>query len=235
MRARVVAVVQARMTSTRFPGKVLADLGGRPALALLLARLREARELDGIVLATSTEPSDDPVAELAPHAGAQLVRGPLHDVLERFRLAAKASEPDAVARITGDSPFICPEVVDAVVARWRVTGEDLVTNSIEPRSFPSGLDVEVIARPALEVAAAEASEPIEREHVTPFLRRHPYRFSHARVDLDPPCPDARLDLDTPADLEDLRAVLARVGQQAGLEELLAATGCPPAGIRGTRT
>ena len=231
-RARVVAVVQARMSSTRLPGKVLADLGGVTVLEFLLTRLRRSSEVDRILVATSIDPSDDAVERTAEGLGTEVVRGPLADVLERYRLAAEQTNADAVARITGDSPFIDPEIVDLVVTRWRRGGEDLVTNSLEPLTVPAGLDVEVMARAALDEAAAKATDPVEREHVTPYLRWRPERFSHVAIELDPPCAHTRLDLDTADDLARLRDLAARLGDRPGLAELLAATGCPPATVLG---
>jgi spore coat polysaccharide biosynthesis protein SpsF len=225
--ARVAAIVQARMTSTRLPGKVLADIGGQPSLGLQLFRLRGGAELDALVVATSEEGSDDPIAEFCGQAGVRVVRGPLLDVLERYRMAAAELEADAIVRITADCPFIDPKVVDRVVARWRAGDEDFVGNCIEPRTYPVGMDTEVVSWPALRAAAAEAVDPFEREHVTPFVRRRPERFPAARVDLDPPRGDVRLTLDTVEDLELLRGVATRVPADAGLPDILRALDARP--------
>lgn len=220
--ARVVAIVQARMGSSRLPGKALVDLGGARALELVLQRLGEARELQGIVLATSSDRSDDPVAELGAAGGVPVVRGPLEDVLERFRLAAAEHPCDAVVRITGDCPLVDPDVVDLVVRRWREGSEDYVANVIEPRTYPKGLDVEVVSEPALVAAAEEAAAPYDREHVTPFVRSRPERFPQARVAHDPPYGRVRLTLDTPEDLAALRALVSRTGVRARMDELIEA-------------
>jgi spore coat polysaccharide biosynthesis protein SpsF len=225
-RARVIAVVQARMTSARLPGKVLAEIDGQPALRLLVHRLRRAKGLDGIVVATSDHPSDDPVAALVEALEVPLVRGPLEDVLERYRIASEAIECDAVVRITADCPLMDPAVVDLVVDRWRSGTEAYVANIIEPRTFPVGLDVEVVSRSALEAAAAEANEPYDREHVTPFVRSRPDRFPQAAVTLDPPAGDVRVTLDTTRDLELLRRLVAEVGPDATMGEVLAALAGP---------
>ena len=212
------------MTSTRLPGKVLADLAGRPALALELERLGCARELDEIAIATSDEPSDDPVVALAAAAGVRTVRGPLADVLERYRLAGEALGADAIVRVTGDCPLIDPAVVDTVVARWRGGVADYVANVIAPRTYPVGMDTEVVSWPALRAAAEEASEAYDREHVTPFVRDRPDRFPAERIDLEPAAGDLRLTLDTGEDLALLRAVAGRVEdpRAARLDELMAA-------------
>lgn len=208
------------MGSSRLPGKVLEDLGGVRVLDLLLRRLGEARELQGIVVATSGEAADDPVERAAVAAGVPVVRGPLEDVLGRYRLAVERHPCDAVVRITADCPLIDPDVVDAVVRRWRDGAEHYVANVIEPRTYPKGLDVEVVTTDALETAAAEAREPYDREHVTPYVRARPDRFAQARVAHEPPLGEIRLTLDTPEDLETLRSVLARAGPEARMRELI---------------
>jgi spore coat polysaccharide biosynthesis protein SpsF len=215
-------VVQARMTSTRLPGKVLADLEGEPALHILLKRLRRARELQGVVVATSTDPTDDPVAAAARQVGVTAFRGPLEDVLARYALVARALEPAAVVRITADCPLIDPDVVDRVVGRWRHGDESYVANVIPPRSFPVGMDTEVIDTPALLAADEEADRSYDREHVTPFVRDRPDRFPQAAVRLQPPRDAARLTLDTADDLDRLRRLVAAAGPDASMEELLAA-------------
>ena len=225
--ARVLAIVQARMTSSRLPGKVLEDLGGAPVLQLVLGRLAEARELQGTVLATSVDASDDPVAELGRGNGVPVVRGPLDDVLERYRLAAAEHRSDAVVRITADCPLVDPDVVDLVVRRWREGREDYVANVIEPRTYPKGLDVEVVSATALTAAAEDALDPYDREHVTPFIRSRSERFAQARVALEPPYGEVRLTLDTPEDLAALRELVARTGVRARMEELLGAVGARP--------
>ncbi len=219
MRPAPVAVVQARMSSTRLPGKVLADLGGRPVLEWVVSRLRDSRELAGVVVATSDEPGDDPVAEAAP---ARVVRGPLADVLGRYAIAARDLGFEGLVRVTADCPLIDPAVVDEVVAAWRAGEADYVANVIEPRTYPVGMDTEVVSADALLAADAEATEPYDREHVTPFVRSRPERFPQRAVTLDPPRPDVRLTLDTAEDLERLRAVVGATGPDASLAELVAA-------------
>jgi spore coat polysaccharide biosynthesis protein SpsF (cytidylyltransferase family) len=163
------------------------------------------------------------VAELADARGVRVVRGSLDDVLERYRLAVELLDSDAVVRITGDCPFVDPSVVDRVVERWRAGSEDYVANVIEPRTFPQGLDTEVVSRPALDAAAADARAPYDREHVTPFVRDRPERFPQAAVTLDPPRADVKLVLDTAEDLAALRRLYDAVGPDAGLDEILAAS------------
>ena len=225
--ARVLAVVQARMTSSRLPGKVLEDLGGVRVLDLVLRRLGKASELHRTVVATSTDRSDDPVAEAAAAADTAVVRGPLEDVLERYRLATERHRCDAVVRITADCPLVDPDVVDRVVRRWREGSEAYVSNVIAPRTYPKGLDVEALTVAALRTAADEATDAYDREHVTPYIRARPERFGQARVAHEPAYGRLRLTLDTPADLEALRGLIGRTGADARLPQLIEALGARP--------
>lgn len=174
-RLRTLAVVQARMSSGRLPGKVLAPIAGRPGILFMYERLLRARRLDGICLATSVDSSDDPLAEAARGAGMPVFRGSLDDVLDRFVGAARLHGSEIVVRLTGDCPLIDPDLVDRVVALLDEEGYDYVTNG-NPPSFPDGLDAEAVRREALESAGVEASFGSEREHVTLFIRNRPERF-----------------------------------------------------------
>jgi spore coat polysaccharide biosynthesis protein SpsF len=214
-----LAVVQARMGSTRFPGKVLAELGGKPMLAFLLDRLRGA-PLDVIVVATSDHDRDDPVAEAAMTAGAAVVRGPEADVLARFGLALARHPADDVVRITADCPLTDPAIVRSVLERHREVGADYTSN-VHPRTFPKGLDVEVVRGDALRIAVAEASDPAEREHVTPFLYRRPERFKLANVVSGELLGDAWWTVDRPEDLDLLRRVVPQLSSGFGWREVLA--------------
>jgi len=229
--AGVLAVVQARTSSTRLPGKVLADVGGVTALELMLDRLRRATESDEIVVATSSEPSDDIVARVAERAGASAVRGPLEDVLGRFSLALRQHPAEAIVRLTADCPLVDPEIADAVVRRWRDGEEEYVSNVDEPRTFPDGLDVEVVSRSALEASAGEATSPYEREHVTAFVRARPERFPRAVLELEPDYGSVRITLDTADDLELIRRIVRAAGADAGFNDVLAFLGFGPAVIR----
>lgn len=217
----IVAIVQARMGSTRLPGKVLADLGGRPMLARVLERLGRARSLDAIVVATSTEPGDDPVAELGRELGVPVFRGSEEDVLDRYAGAAGHFDADAVVRITADCPLIDPELVDRVVERFRESGADYASNTLE-RTYPQGLDVEVFSREALERAAREARETWERAHVTPFIYRHPELFSLTGIRHEADASRHRWTVDTPEDLDFVRAMYENTTSfgAVGFSELL---------------
>jgi len=203
---RTICVVQARCGSRRLPGKVLADLGGRPALDLLLTRIRSA-PVDEIVVATTTGPQDDGVASLAASLGTAVVRGPEDDVLARFAQVLAAHPADVVVRLTADCPLMDPAVVGSVLARHVEVGADYTSNTLI-RSYPDGLDVEVVSAPVLLAAAAEATDPAEREHVTLFVYRRPERFRLAAVRSPLDLAHERWTLDTPADLEWLRSIVA---------------------------
>ena len=201
---RAGAIVQVRMSSQRLPGKVLMPLAGRPALAWLLERLDHARELDAVVVATSDDPSDDPVAEFAEARGALLHRGPLDDVARRFVDAARRHELEVVARVTGDAPLLDQRLVDRGVNELRRTGADLVTN-VRPRTFPPGQSVEVFRAGALEAAHDGPTTAEDREHVTPPL--YAGAFAVARFAADPPRTEPSLALDTAADHARLEGIL----------------------------
>lgn len=208
-----MAVVQARMGSSRLPGKVLMELGGQPALGLLLDRLSRS-QVARVVVATSTEAGDDPIAGFCEDRGVQVVRGSESDVLGRFVAALDGFPADHVVRITGDCPLVDPAVVDGVVELHLRTGADYTTNVL-PRTFPKGLDVEVVRADALRLADAEAEDPLEREHVTPFLYRRPERFRLANLRSGEDLGDERWTLDTAEDLDTLRSMVAALGARAG--------------------
>lgn len=224
-RARVAVIIQARMSSSRLPGKVLEDLGPGCSLELQARRLGRLHETDAVAVATSVGADDDPIAELVERLGLPLFRGPLEDVLERYRLAAEGLGCDAVVRITSDCPLVEPEIVDRVVRLWRRDDEAVYAwNTREPRSFPDGLDVEIVSRAALEQAAVETTEPYDREHVTPFVRERPERYPQRSLRLEPPVRTIKLSLDTPEDLMTIRSFVERVGPDADLDTILRAAG-----------
>lgn len=173
----VAAVIQARMTSTRLPGKVLMPAAGRPMLTHQIDRVRRAANVDTVCIATTVNVEDDPVAALAEREGVAVFRGSEHDVLDRFVRAAESVGAAVAVRLTGDCPLTDPALVDAVVATFRGSNPpvDYATNSF-PRTWPIGLDVEVASMAALRLANEEATDTYDREHVMPFLYRQPERF-----------------------------------------------------------
>ena len=166
---KIVAIVQARTGSTRFPNKVMQRIGGMPMIELLLLRLSSSQRVDEIMLATTDDARDDALAEYVRGLGYSIFRGSESDVLDRYRGAAAAADADIAVRITGDCPLVDPAVVDAVIEHFMGTDVDYASN-VSPPTYPDGLDVEVFSRDALERAWYEASTPAQREHVTPYLR-----------------------------------------------------------------
>lgn len=202
-----LAILQARMSSTRLPGKVLADVAGAPMILRQIERLRRAKRLSGLIVATSTRPDDDPLAEVLARAGVQVVRGDLDDVLSRFIAALDAAgERDAAVRLTADCPLIDPAVVDATIDLFTRSGADYASNTGDQRTFPKGLDIEVFRTDALRRAHAETHDPYDREHVTPFIYRRPERFKLVTLTQDRREGDVRWTVDRPDDLDFVRAV-----------------------------
>jgi spore coat polysaccharide biosynthesis protein SpsF len=196
-------IIQARMTSSRLPGKVLRPILGRPMLSFQIERLRRARGFDRIVLATTTNHSDDVIAEFCRVEGLDCFRGSEHDVLARYYEAAAQIAAAAIVRVTADCPLLDPDVVEEVIARFRgVDGCDYASNMLE-LTFPYGMAVEVMSFRALSDAHRHARDPDEREHVTPYIYRRPAQFCTASVEMSPNRSDHRWTVDT---LEDFALV-----------------------------
>lgn len=210
-----VAIIQARMGSSRLPGKILKMLGDRSVLGHVLTRVRASNSFDRIVVATTDRTVDNPAAEEAEKLGALVVRGSEDDVLSRFGKAAATSEAGVIMRITADCPLIDPTVLAKMVSRFSEGDADLVTNA-RLRTFPRGLDAEIFSRAALDAMLEEAHSPEEREHVTPYLYRHPERFRIVDFMGEPDLSRWRLTLDTEEDLALLEAITRRVGNLAEL-------------------
>lgn len=209
---RTVAIIQAHMGSSRLPGKVMLDLGGRPVLRRVVDRARRIAGVDEVVVACAALPQDDVLEAACREWGVAVHRGSDDDVLERFRGAARAHGADACVRITSDCPLLDPGVSGDIVRRFHQAQPDVdyASNKI-PQSFPRGLDTEVFTRAALERAAAEATEGYERAHVTIHLYEHPERYRLLSVTSDTDRADWRWTLDTADDLAFLRDVYARLG------------------------
>ncbi len=194
------------MTSTRLPGKVLASLAGRPLLAQQIARLRRSRTLDAIVVATTTNAADDPIAALCTAEGLSLFRGDEHDVLGRYAGAAEAHGARVVVRITADCPLLDPLVVDRVVGALREGSCDYASNTLR-RTYPRGLDVEAFHVDVLTRMARLATSTMAREHVTWFLHHdRPDLFVRREVVDSEDHSDLRWTVDTAADLAHVRRI-----------------------------
>jgi spore coat polysaccharide biosynthesis protein SpsF len=219
----VVAVVQARMTSTRLPGKVLLDIAGRPMLHRVVQRVRRAITVDRVVVATSTDPSDDPIAGWCNDSAVGCRRGSLHDVLSRYYEAAAAEAAEVVVRVTSDCPLIDPGVVDEVISALLVRPDiHYASNTLSPRTFPRGLDVEAVRFAALEDAwRTDDNSRGWREHVTPWLYHHPERYGLLQVQAEADYSGHRWTVDTPDDLELVRRIYSNSGSFCSWREVLA--------------
>ena len=227
MTSKVVAIIQGRMSSSRLPGKILADIVGQPMLTRVFTRTSRATTLDDVLFATTTDASDDPVAEYCDFSGLPFTRGSLYDVLDRYYQAAKGAKADVIVRITADCPVIDPALIDNVVNTLREDEYDFACNRLPPpwhRTYPIGLDVEACTFKVLEQAWKKAQEPQHREHAMPYFyegveltrqsrtletgtspRGYQIALLHHTTDFG----EYRWTVDTPEDLEFMRQVYSR--------------------------
>lgn len=211
--SRVVTIVQARMTSTRLPGKVLLPLGGKPMLERQLERLALCREVDEIVLATTSNTTDDALEALGRTQGVRVFRGSEHDVLERYCGAAREARAEIVMRVTSDCPFIDPGVCDAVIEALKQQGTDYASNTLR-RTYPRGLDTEVFYADTLFRMARLGTSLPAREHVTYFAHAEAPHLFLLRAVVDPSGRDEHLrrwTVDTPEDMEAMRLLFELSG------------------------
>ncbi|MFC4243504.1 cytidylyltransferase domain-containing protein [Gryllotalpicola reticulitermitis] len=211
--AHVVAVIQARMGSSRLPGKVLRSLGGRPVLGWMVRAARAAEGIDDVVIATSTAPGDDAIAELGAELGVHVVRGSEDDVLSRFVQARAETGADAIVRLTADCPLVDPTLISKIVALWRSDSNLDWVSSTLVRTLPRGLDVEIASASALAVADAEARDH-HRTHVTSYLYASERQFRTMGIVVSPPANDLRVTLDTAEDAAAIESIVAELGDAA---------------------
>lgn len=203
-----VAILQARMSSTRLPGKVMKRVAGRPMVERQIERLRRCATLERVIVATSDDASDDPLAHFLETIGVEVFRGSLHDVLGRYVGAVQALGVEGqVVRLTADCPLADPSVIDDCVRLQARLGVDYASNG-QRRTYPRGLDVESFGLDALLTAGREASDPYDREHVTPFLYRNPGRFTQGELVQDRDESALRWTVDTPEDFAFVERVYA---------------------------
>ena len=202
----ILAILQARTSSSRFPRKVLEPLLGEPMILRQIERIRRSRRIDALVVATSDDASDDALAAFCASAGVRVYRGPLNDVLSRFiGAAALFDKPDWIVRLTGDCPLIDPDVIDHIVEAALRETPDYASNAVEP-TYPDGLDVEIIRYEALKTIAAEPRSDAEREHVTLAIHRNPGRFKLLHVKNDRDFSHLRWTVDEPRDFKLVSAI-----------------------------
>jgi len=210
----VVAIIQARMGSSRLPGKVLMDIGGSPMLTRVVVRARRAQTLGRVVVATTWDESDDPVAAYCRQQGFPVVRGDPQDVLDRYYQAARQFGAQTIVRLTGDCPLIDPREIDHTVRAFQRSGVDFSANRLPPpweRTTPIGMDTEVVTFKALEKAWQEAGQQHQREHVMPYFYEEEGRFRVLLVDHTPNLGHLRLTVDTPEDLALIRKIYTAFG------------------------
>jgi spore coat polysaccharide biosynthesis protein SpsF len=205
---KIVAIVQARMGSTRLPGKVLCDLVGESMLGRVVCRLRRAGLLNEVLVATTDTAADDVIVAECRKYSVPVSRGDQDDVLDRYFRAAQLAKADVVVRITSDCPLIDPEITDKTIAAFQEAHPDYAANVLQ-RTYPRGLDTEVMSMAALERAWRQARQRYEREHVTPYMYEHPDEFKLLSVTGEEDYSSHRWTVDTPEDLEFLRAVYGR--------------------------
>jgi len=209
---KIVAIIQARMGSSRLPGKVLRDIRGQSMLARVVNRVRRARSIDDVLVATTDSDADDPVRQECRRNSVPVFRGCEEDVLDRYLRAAQWTGADVVVRITSDCPLIDPEITDKTVRAFLAERPDYAANVLV-RTYPRGLDTEVITMQSLEHAWREADQLYQRAHVTPYIYEHPDDFKLVSVTGDSDYSQHRWTVDSAEDLEFVRAIYQRLENQ----------------------
>lgn len=219
---KITAIVQARMESTRLPGKVMKEIVGKPMLWHIIERLKKAKLLDNIMIATTDKEIDKPILKLAEDSGVDRYAGSEEDVLDRYYQAATKSNVDGIVRITADCPLIDPGLTDMVIRRYSMGDCDYATNGLV-QTFPDGLDVEVFSYATLETAWKEAGWASEREHVAPYIRKNPDKFKLVNIESSVNLSHLRWTVDEAEDMEFVRQVykyLYKEAQIFSMEDIL---------------
>jgi len=217
---RTIAILQARMSSSRFPGKVIAELDDLPMVAFMAARVAQCAAIDKVILATSELDSDKPLVDAAQAYGIEVFRGSLENVLERFVKVQALAKADLIIRMTGDCPLADPEVIGDLIALRAREGADYASN-VEPRTYPYGFECEIFTAEALARAWANARDAYDREHVTPWMQSDAANLKRANLQRAPDLSHMRLTVDYPEDLEVVRRVVASTHRNARLAEIAA--------------
>jgi spore coat polysaccharide biosynthesis protein SpsF len=214
---KIVATIEARMSSSRMPGKVLRQVMGEPLLGHLIRRLRAVGLLSEIVLATTTNPADDVLAAFARDTNVRCFRGSETDVLGRVAAAAESVAADLIVETTGDNPIIDPDIIDTVLRTYLANAAAYVSNT-HVKSFPDGMDVQVFSLETLRRSAAATMEPLDREHVTLHIRNHPeiFRPIHVIAPAHLRWPELAVTVDEPADFELVRRIIEALAPKARL-------------------
>lgn len=219
---KVTAIVQARMSSQRFPGKVMYDVEGKPLLQYLLERLAHCRSLDKVVVATSTDPSDTVIADFCKRQTIDCYRGSLLNVVERFMNVLATFHLDAFLRVSGDSPLLDPALVDKAIRLFEEGHYEIVTNVME-RTYPPGESVEVVQTGAFEKGYALLKDAEDFEHVTKIFYKNPALFRIFNIESKRPYRDIRLSVDTPHDMHVFVEIIGRMDKphwQYNMEQIV---------------
>lgn len=218
---KTVAIIQARMSSRRLPGKILETIGTEPLLAHVVRRAQASGVFDVVSIATSTDTSDDPVQQFCDSQNIPCFRGSLKDVLDRYERAAQSLHAEIITRLTGDCPLLDPAVIRQIVGAFDPRRYDYVSNTVE-RTYPKGLDTEVFSMHALNEAHKNARLPSEREHVTPYFYTHPEQWRIRQITQKTDRSLLRWTVDEPRDLAFVRAIVQHLGSGTyGQSEILA--------------
>lgn len=209
---KILAIIQARMESTRFPGKMMADLLGKPVICHVIDRVKKSKLIDEVVLATSIDENNNVLEVEAKKMRIHVFRGSENDVLDRFYWAAKKCEATTIIRITGDCPLMDPKVIDKTINFFNIEKCDYVSN-IDPPTFPDGMDVEVFSFNALEQAWKNAELKSEREHVTPYIRKNKDLFKIKNFENEQDLSEYRITLDEKEDLIAIRKILEKLNDE----------------------
>lgn len=204
---RIVLIDQARMSSTRLPGKILKQVLDKPLLLYQIERLKRAKRLSQIVIATTVNPQDDIIANTAKEQGVSVYRGSEEDVLQRYAETAKQFQADFIVRITSDCPLIDPAIIDACIEQFLKSPQyDYISNTLD-LTFPRGMDVEVFTQKALQTAHEKAKRTPEREHVTPYIYQHPDIFKIGHFKNSENLSQYRLTVDTQEDFDLIKMII----------------------------
>lgn len=217
---KVAAIIQARMDSTRLPGKVMRTVCGKVVLWHVLNRAKQIGGIDQVIVATVDSPKEDPIRALCNEMNVEVFSGSKDDVLQRYYLAAREYKASTIIRITSDCPLIDPEQGGELLNEFNKNRPDYMANNLSP-SFPHGLDMEIMTFDSLAKSNSEAKVPFEREHVTPYIRNHPDRFRLIGVNLKDNWRHLRVTVDEEEDLEVVETIMKRKGIDARLGDIIA--------------
>lgn len=215
------AIIQARMGSTRLPGKIMLPILDKPVLEHLINRVKKSSNIDEIIVATSINKNDDIIEKFCKSQKIKCFRGSENDVLLRYFEAAKKFSIDIIVRLTSDTPLLDPKVIDKVIIKYNEKKYDFVSNFFPlPRTYPDGYNVEVFSMKLLEQTNIEAKKPSDREHVTTFITMQPNKFKKYRVDSEKDLSKYRLNLDYKEDFELIKSVLEKLGKKTDLDDII---------------